>query len=220
MSAFWLRRVLPRFMSGHQCLKKSPVRSFEILEDRSLPSTISFAFIGDFGNNSTGELQVANLVDSWNPDLVATLGDNNYPSGSASTIDPNIGQYYHEYIGNYTGADGSGSAVNRFFPALGNHDWQTRSGSPALPTPYLDYFTLPGNERYYSYIQGPVEFFVLDSGDTTGTGSDGFEPDGYTSTSTQCAVAPGRPRRFHDSLAGRVSPSSAVLLRQPWETLP
>ncbi|MFK7807801.1 MAG: metallophosphoesterase, partial [Saprospiraceae bacterium] len=29
--------------------------------------------------------------------------------------------------------------------------------------PYLLYFTLPGNERYYTYTKGPVQFFVIDS---------------------------------------------------------
>lgn len=184
------------------------LQTFELLEDRVTPASVSFAFIGDYGDNSAGELQVANLVKSWNPDFIATLGDNNYPSGAASTIDTNIGQYYHEYIGNYTGSFGAGSPVNRFFPSLGNHDWQTRSGSPALPAPYLNYFTLPGNERYYSYIQGPVEFFVLDSGDTTGTGSDGFEPNGYTSTSTQA-------QWLQAGLAASTTPWQVVYMHHP-----
>ena len=191
MSAFWLRRVLPRFMSGHQCLKKSPVRSFEILEDRSLPSTISFAFIGDFGNNSTGELQVANLVDSWNPDFVITLGDNNYPAvrlrpstpTSASTM-ANTSVPTRQPMAPVGGQ--SLLPLSRQ-PRLANP-----RGSPALPSPYLDYFTLPGNERYYSYFQGPVEFFVLDSGDTTGTGSDRWTRRLHQHVHPG-AVAPGQP---------------------------
>src|SRR5438876_11336913 len=93
----------------------------EWLEPRLAPSR--FAAFGDFGSEGTGELSVANLVKSWNPDLILTLGDNNYEIGSAATIDINIGQYYHDYIGSYTGKFGAGSATNRFFPALGNHDW-------------------------------------------------------------------------------------------------
>ena len=31
--------------------------------------------------------------------------------------------------------------------------------------------TLPGNERYYDFVQGPVHFFVIDS--------DQNEPDGF-----------------------------------------
>lgn len=135
-------------------------------------SAITFAVIGDYGNGSSAEGNVANRVKSWNPDFIITTGDNNYVYGSADTIDEHIGQFYHEYIGNYVGSYGAGSATNRFFPSLGNHDWDTPDAQP-----YLDYFTLPSNERYYSFTQGPVEFFVIDS--------DGGEPDGISSTSVQ-----------------------------------
>ena len=41
----------------------------------------------------------------------------------------------------------------------------------------MDYFTLPGNERYYDFAAGPVHIFVIDS--------DMLEPDGNSSTSAQ-----------------------------------
>jgi len=144
-----------------------------------------FAVIGDYGWEGDDELAVANLVKSWSPDFIITVGDNNYWNGSASTIDQNIGQYYHDYIKPYFGntslyGDGS-SDVNRFFPIPGNHDWVS---STSLE-PYLDYFTLPGdgfsnssgNERYYDFVWGDVHFFMIDS--------DANEPDGISQTSTQ-----------------------------------
>src|SRR5882672_2775641 len=134
--------------------------------------TVRFAVIGDYGLNNSTERDVADLVKSWNPDFVITVGDNNYPYGAASTIDANIGKYYHNFIFPYTGAYGNGATTNRFFPSLGNHDWYT-----AGATPYLDYFVLPNNERYYDFVQGPVHFFAVDS--------DPNEPDGNTSTSVQ-----------------------------------
>ncbi|HEY1015484.1 MAG TPA: metallophosphoesterase, partial [Herpetosiphonaceae bacterium] len=144
-----------------------------------------FGVIGDFGNNSSAERDVAQRVRSWNPDFVVTVGDNNYDVGAASTIDANIGQYYQEFIFPYAGRFGSGSptGANRFFPALGNHDWESASDrdgtgpQPALPHPHLDYFQLPGNERYYDVVRGPVHLFVLDS--------DPREPDGSSATSAQ-----------------------------------
>ena len=139
--------------------------------------TTRFAIIGDFGAADEAAGEVADLVKSWQPDFIATVGDNNYPDGQAETIDANIGQFYHAYIGNYQGNYGPGSTVNRFFPALGNHDWHTTSGNPPLPQPYLDYFTLPGNERYYTVSQGPVDLFILDS--------DENEPDGFAEPSRQ-----------------------------------
>jgi len=137
-------------------------------------SSVRFAVIGDYGSAGPPEQDVASLVTSWNPALILTTGDNNYPLGSAATIDQNIGQYYHAFIYPYTGGYGDGGTTNRFFPVLGNHDWYT-----AGATPYLDYFTLPGNERYYDFTWGPVHFFAIDS--------DPNEPDGISATSTQAA---------------------------------
>jgi tartrate-resistant acid phosphatase type 5 len=135
------------------------------------------AVIGDFGAaaespaKASNEMAVANLVRLWNPDFVITTGDNNYPAGAASTIDVNIGQFYQAYISPYTGSFGGGAVSNRFFPCLGNHDWMTATGQP-----YLDYFTLPGNERYYSYRAEEVEIFAVNSN---------ADADGTSSTSVQ-----------------------------------
>ena len=63
------------------------------------------------------------MVSRWDPDFIITTGDNNYPVGSADTIDANIGRYYERFIGNYRGAFGPGNHVNRFWPSPGNHDW-------------------------------------------------------------------------------------------------
>ena len=45
------------------------------------PATIRIAAIGDFGEDNIEEKQVSDLVKSWKPDHVITLGDNNYPVG-------------------------------------------------------------------------------------------------------------------------------------------
>jgi hypothetical protein len=128
--------------------------------------------IGDFGLGEQAEADVAALVHSWTPDFIITVGDDNYPSGAADTIDPHIGQYYHDYISPYSGTYGAGADQNRFFPTLGNHDWYTTGAQP-----YLDYFHLPGNERYYDFVWGPVHFFAIDS--------DEHEPDGVNQASVQ-----------------------------------
>ena len=131
-----------------------------------------FAVIGDYGKAGTNELNVSNLVKSWNPEFVITVGDNNYELGEQITIDANIGQYYRQFIFPYTGGYGTGDTVNRFFPSLGNHDWYAVNA-----TPYLNYFSLPGNERYYDFVKGNIHFFVVDS--------DPNEPDGVDSNSVQ-----------------------------------
>ena len=135
-------------------------------------TSLRFAVIGDYGDGSEAEGDVAALVKSWDPDIIVTTGDNNYSDGSADTIDENIGQFFREFIYPYKGSYPGGGQVNRFFPSLGNHDWNTPDAQP-----YLDYFTLPGNERYYDFTWGPVHFFIIDS--------DSNEPDGNAWDSDQ-----------------------------------
>jgi hypothetical protein len=153
--------------------------------------TLCVAVIGDFGGDTPAEGQVAAIVQGFQPDLVVTVGDNNFPDGAADTIDRNIGKYYAKYIAPYHGAFGPGASSNRFFPALGNHDWRTAGAKP-----YLDYFELPGNERYYELERGDVHLFFVDS--------DPHEPDGITRDSvqahgcaTRCAQARHRWVFFH-----------------------
>lgn len=143
--------------------------------DTLRPSTrsgVRIAVIGDYGWSGPAEQQVAELVDSLAIDFVITTGDNNYPLGAASTIDENIGQYFSELIHPYHGSYASSATENRFFPVLGNHDWYTENAAP-----YLAYFTLPGNERYYDIVRGDVHFFAIDS--------DEHEPDGISADSVQ-----------------------------------
>lgn len=137
----------------------------------SVPPVV-FAALGDFGTGNQSEADVANLILSWNPEFIITLGDNNYPTGSANHIDQAIGQFFSGYIYPYLGSYGSEAESNRFFPSLGNHDLMTDNGQP-----YFDYFTLPGNERYYDFTWGAVHLFALDNIDS--------EPDGVGASSTQ-----------------------------------
>lgn len=151
----------------------------------STAESVRFAAIGDFGNGSSESVAVATLVGGWQPDFIVTVGDNNYPDGDASTIDDHIGKLYHNYIYPFHGSivtptpnSTPGPATNRFWPTLGNHDWHTLVINNGNVTgAYFDYFTLPGNERYYEVVNGPVHFFMVDS--------DSVEPDGITETSVQ-----------------------------------
>jgi len=170
--------------------------------ETAIPAEVAmtFSIIGDFGEVGQPVLDVANMVKNWQPQFIITVGDNNYPDGQAETIDANVGQYYHDYIGNYVGKYGPGAAENNFYPVLGNHDWLTRSGDPSLPQPYLDYFTLPNNERYYTFQRGPVAFFALDS--------ENLEPDGNTPDSAQAAW-------LQRELAASAAPWKLVYLHHP-----
>jgi tartrate-resistant acid phosphatase type 5 len=155
-----------------------------------------FAVIGDYGQaENTAAFRVAEMIDSWQVDFIVTTGDNNYPDGEAATIDDNIGQFYHRYIGSYQGEYNRGSEVNRFFPSLGNHDWSLGNIDP-----YLEYFTLPGNERYYDFVEGPLHFFILDS--------DTREPDGVGLSSAQADW-------FQQAIEASTSPWQIVVMHHP-----
>lgn len=138
-------------------------------------SSVRFAAVGDF-NTGSNTNAVATLVAGWNPDFVITLGDNNYTANNTTTAswDNEVGQYYGQFIrypAGSTSAYAPGSPTNRFFPSLGNHDWDAGIAG------WNNYFELPSNERYFDFIRGPVHFFVVDS--------DAREPNGNTSGSVQ-----------------------------------
>jgi tartrate-resistant acid phosphatase type 5 len=151
-------------------IKRHIITSLFVL---SLPFTFygqRFAIVSDIHGETANTLAVSNLVKSWNPDFIVTSGDNFYPF--QDSIDNQVGQYYHDFIFPYVGHFGSGDTVNRFFPALGNHDYDNNGLSQ-----YLSYFNLPGNERYYDFVKGNVHFYIINSFAS--------EPDGTSDTSLQ-----------------------------------
>lgn len=163
-AAWYVRDFLAEGLGNH---------TFDAFENRTADSVV-FAVIGDYGDGSRYAGRVASRVNSWNPDFVATVGDNNYLEhpDDPPELDAHIGRFYSRYIYNYKGKYGQGSTVGRFFPAPGHGDWDVHNLRP-----YLDYFSLPGNERYYDIKWGAVHLFMLDT--------DEREPDGATVDSVQ-----------------------------------
>jgi len=128
--------------------------------------SVVFAVIGDYGKAGNAEGEVATMVKSWNPDFILTTGDNNYQKGELETIQENISDYYGDYIYNFDAPEEyrcEGNAfvdeINRFFPSPGNHDANNSDGL----MPYLNFFTLPQGEEYYSFAWGSVTFYSLNS---------------------------------------------------------
>jgi hypothetical protein len=154
------------------------------------PEVHRFAAVGDFGTGGARPGRVANLIDDLGVEAVLTTGDNSY---GANPIDENIGRHYEPYLGDYRGAYGSGATENRFWPALGNHDYTDGGGLAA----YLDYFHLPGNERYYDVVLGPIHVFAVNTNYQ--------EPDGITATSVQA-------RWLRDAVAASTAPWQVVIL--------
>jgi len=147
---------------------------YKLLLSFFLVQSISFsqkiAVIGDYRSSGPGTDSVSMLVKSWNPDIILTTGDNFRLSDG--TVDDQVGQYYSGYIYPYVGNYLPGGSVNTFYPSIGNHELENNGLQN-----YLDYFTLPGNERYYKLFVGNVAVFIINS--------NSFEPDGITDTSYQ-----------------------------------
>lgn len=163
-------------------------------------ASYSFATIGDFGDfPSTG--RVAGLIAEWQPTFIATLGDNSYNPDATSNgiggfvfagskIDRGVGQWFWPWIGAYRGTFGSGPAPDRpsrFFRVLGNHDWDAVPGGAVFGAlADSQYYSLPGNERYYTVLAGDVQLFVIDSDPRSATATGGrYEPDGVAADSVQ-----------------------------------
>lgn len=124
--------------------------------DRSLPDApVRLAVIGDFGSNTPSQLAVTEMVRSWQPEAVLTVGDNNYLSPDPDTIldttadgrplngwQMAVGHYFGEFIAKRQ--DGSfpelRSPTPRLFPTVGNHDREDFPGPNGPIHGYLEYF--------------------------------------------------------------------------------
>lgn len=125
-----------------------------------------FAAFGDFGNR-VGSVGVAALNARENPDYILGLGDQCYESFPFAT-------QLEKYA--------AWTKTNRFWPALGNHEFSDSCGGGAARA-YLAYFNLPNNERYYDVVIGNAHVFVVNS---EGTVEGNLrEPDGSGPTSKQ-----------------------------------
>jgi tartrate-resistant acid phosphatase type 5 len=152
-----------------------------------------YAIISDIHGATSFTQDVAQYVKNWNPDFIITAGDNHY--GSQTTIDFQVGQFYSDFISPYTGLYGTGGTANRFFPCLGNHDIDNNG-----LVSYLDYFQLPGNERYYDFVVGNIHFFSLNCNSN--------EVDGVSETSVQAMW-------LKNCLALSTSPYNVVYFHMP-----
>lgn len=123
------------------------------------------AIIGDYGSGDRREALVATMVNGWGPEAVITTGDNLYPWGLYKDGDKRVGNFYHSYMYPFKGKTcgepecGSRDKKNRFWPAIGNHDWGNRCDGN------LDgYFAyMPVDKRYYDVEIGDLHLFSMDA---------------------------------------------------------
>jgi hypothetical protein len=112
------------------------------------PKSVRFAVIGDNGTGAAPQYEVAREMDHYRQqfpfDFVVMLGDNIYGGSSASDYQRKFEEPYKPLL----------DAGIKFFAALGNHDNPNER--------FYKLFNM-GGKRYYSYKQGNVTFFALDS---------------------------------------------------------
>ena len=128
----------------------------------SSSSSVRVSVIGDFGNRSCVERWAARDIDLNSPASILTVGDNVYPyPNGLNDYETHVGEFFGHWI-----------REGRFFPAIGNHDWN----GPGESETFQRFFSLP---RYYDVVIGPFHFYVIDSDDR--------EPDGIGWDSKQAA---------------------------------
>jgi fibronectin type 3 domain-containing protein len=115
-------------------------------------STFSFAAVGDFGGGSTGEQQVADAIAASGAQFTQTVGDNVYPDAA----DPDFETFYSDFDSRLFKQYGPAMTTQAFMIGNGNHEYY---GDEAT----WRNFSLPNNERWFSYDWGDAHFTVLDT---------------------------------------------------------
>ncbi len=216
-----MKRTLPVLILA--ILLFCAARGFSPAETQAQSGSLTFAVIGDYGMDNTPELNVANMVNGWNPELILTTGDDYYaPAGGIDTgkFDESTGAYFCNFLKDIS-TSGTRcplglAPVNKFFPSLGNHDYSDAGTTNSLPSTYTTYFNLPGvdytntsnTERYYDFVTGSVHFFIINSNNGAGQ-----EPDGVTSTSVQAQWLQNQLAASDFHLEYRSFPSPAIFIR-------
>ena len=123
------------------------------------------AFTADSGEAGPDQDLLGDAIADFDPDIGLFGGDNNYETGSHTTIDANWA-VFDDLIN-------KGAA----FPALGNHDLDDDVANPGV-NQYNKFPYLPGNRRYYHIYkpEASLDIFVLNSG--INTAGSVVEPDG------------------------------------------
>jgi hypothetical protein len=113
---------------------------------------------GDFGDGSDAQNHVASAMLRYHQlhrfDFGITLGDNFYPSGMESPIDPRWRTLWSTLYD---------PLQIPFYATFGNHDWN-HPNSPAAEILFAQgspSWRMPA--AYYTFTAGPVQFFALDT---------------------------------------------------------
>ena len=146
----------------HRCTQERRVQerhqsinSFDVLQpffyDPLPEPDDEFAVIGDWGLPGAGLTAVDDLLETWTPEFIVTVGDNKYSVTMAQALAA------APYISSLVDDE-------QVFPAIANHDLSDGGGlADFLATfTYINYTT----ERNYSVKKRNIEFFFMETHDT------------------------------------------------------
>ncbi|MBM3728530.1 MAG: hypothetical protein FJW40_24280 [Acidobacteria bacterium] len=136
-------------------------------------ASVRVAVIGDFGYSGSngGFDKVAAAVKAAHAstpfDLGLTVGDNFYPSGVRTGDDTQWTRFWKPTYG---------ALGIRFYPSLGNHDYQGDAAYQVTYSAKDPSWRMPA--RYYTFAAGPARFYALD----TDEGKKRFFPKPWSDT--------------------------------------
>lgn len=108
---------------------------------------LRFLAFGDSGGGGSDQYALLEQMFTVPFEMMIHTGDIAYDNGSIAQYESNVFGVYADLFRSVP-----------FFPASGNHDYETLQGAP-----FRAVFNLPGQERWYSYDYGRVHFVALDT---------------------------------------------------------
>ena len=165
------------------------------------PSDPVIAGAGDIANSGAGAEATAKLLDSINPTVVYTTGDNAYPKGTLSEFQT----YYEPTWGRHKA---------KTKPSPGNHEHYTGGASG-----YYDYFGAAAGERgkgYYSYDVGEWHLIALNSSTSMDATSEqvGWLKNDLATHTNPCTLA-----YFHHPLFSSGDHGNQTQVKPLWDAL-
>jgi len=179
---------------------EAPV-SEAVAQTTPTPNDPVIAGAGDIANSGAGAEATAKLLDSINPTVVYTTGDNAYPNGTLSEFQT----YYEPTWGRHKA---------KTKPSPGNHEHHTSGASG-----YYDYFGAAAGERgkgYYSYNLGEWHLIALNSSISMGATSEqvGWLKNDLAAHTNSCTLA-----YFHHPLFSSGDHGNQTQVKPLWDAL-
>jgi acid phosphatase type 7 len=110
---------------------------------------IKILAFGDSGGGGSDQYELLKYMYQFPSELIIHTGDLAYDKGTINQFEANVFNVYAELFRNLP-----------FFPAPGNHEYETDGAAP-----FRAVFALPdmGGEQWYSYDWGRIHFAVIDT---------------------------------------------------------